>query len=86
MNIKIKLTIAGQELELTIDEAQELKAALDRILPLTLAQLHKYRAPALVPLTAPAPHFHQPGPTPIPRITCDAGGFVESAQPDCRYV
>jgi hypothetical protein len=80
MNIKIKLTIAGQELEITMEEARELWLALDKILPAPQTQR---------PYTAPLPHYHQPTPLPFsppqyPTITYEGGDYYPSLPPNIR--
>lgn len=76
MNIKIKLTIAGQDLEVTMEEAQELKSVLDKLLP-TLNPLDRYR-PLPIPLQQypqPTPYYRTPTPSPIPRVTCAGANY-----------
>ena len=68
MNIKIKLNIAGQDLEITMEEALELKAALDKLLPAPRQWDPRLLRPALREPPSPFPTLHQP--SPLPTVTC----------------
>lgn len=76
MNLKIKLNIAGQDLELTLEEARELWLTLDKLMP-PLPRMPVYLPPALSEPPSPFPRPHTPFETPYtpphyPTVICDA--------------
>ena len=74
--IKIKLTIAGQDLEVSPAQARELKDVLDKLFP-TISPLHQYQQPM--------PSCHHPAPSPLHPVTCDGPTLLDKSNGARKY-
>ncbi len=87
MNLKIKLTISGKDLEITMEEARDLQSALNQLLQATCPEKNfdKYWREAQ-PAISPLPYYRQTSPSPLSPVTCDSGVTFLDSQSYCGSV